>query len=1627
MTSRKKSFFEFWRSKEERRALLQRTDKLKLSPSQLSRLLGDSGVRAELQNARFAPLLPPVGTEVFRRFTPASLEEIKKERRKDKEVSEEDLLKPTSDLEAGKPLPFFYGDPPTELLNTPLEDLDPFYQSQKTFIVLSKGNIIHRFNADPSCYQLSPFSLLRTGAIKILIHSLFSLFIMLTVLINCAMMMMAVPPEWSEIAEYVFIAIYVFEAIIKIVARGFCVGHFTFLRDPWNSLDIVIIITACLTVFVDLGSISVLRFLKIMAITPGLRTTVGTLVQSVKRLANVIIVTVFFLSVFAAIGLQLFMGNLRQKCVINLFGNMGTNGSDFQEFTNNPEHQYFEPNHYDALLCGNSSFSRSCPEGFTCLKAGRNPNYGFTNYDSFSWAFLAMFRLMTQDYWEDLAHQIIAVGGKIYMIYLVVVLFLGSFYLLSLFMATIAMVTAEHSEASVAEAKRREEEITEILQALKKCEEDESEVSDKKDSPPQRKNSAAEIKNHKQEHTAIEGFKEEHTSCPPCCFSFIDHFLKWNCCGCWRWLKQRLYTFVMDPFFDLGIIICLIINIIFLSMEHYPMMLRFYQVLSIGHLVFTAIFTVEMILKIIALDPYGYFQVGWNIFDSIIVFVSLAELILVDVAGLYMLGSLILMRVIRLAKWWPSFNMLLRIMRNSVGALRNLTLVLVIMVVFFSVAGMQLFRRSYTDCVCRISTDCSLPRWHMADLFHAFLVVFRILCGEWIETMWDCMEVSGQTTCLIFFIMVLVIGKLLVLSLFMALLLANVAAPDKEEGGNKQRVIINRIRRALNCGQGTERTGPEKVKNEEDNKKEYLALTSVTSDQPVSECDVVPKVQKKKDDKNHDGNTPENCCCDKCYQCCSFLDIDTSRGKWRVWTNFRRCCLSIVEHSFFEALIIIIVVLSCIALVYNDIFLENLQVMKVVLNYAELVFACVFVVEMILMMVAFGFKRYFTNKWCWVEFAVVIVSLISVTSSMLGYASLTSIKCVRALRTVSFFPGTRVVVDVLLSIIPSLLDMLLVVLVAWLIFSILGVNLFAGKFYYCFNETSKEIIPPEWINNYTECYMLIEEGYTELRWKNQVFNYDNVNAGYLSLLQVTFKGAMDIMYAAVDSTEVESQPGYEKNPYMYLYFIGFIITSFFVFNFFIRGFINTINQLRHKFGGKHVFLTEGQKNLYRIKKKRFFNNKPQTPVPRPQQNKVQACVFDLVIKPCFEIFMFVIICISVVALMVETDDQNMVKTSILFWIHFILIIIFTIESILKIIAFGRRYFKDAWNILDFVLVIGSILGLFFSGFMKHYLGTPNLYSVIRLVRVLRILPLIPGTEGIRSLFGALVMALPALFNIGLLLFIIMFTFSVFGMSNFAYVKKAAMIDDLINFETVLSSMTCMFVITTGTGWGGLLYPIMVTPPDCDPGIENPGTSVRGNCGNPTLGVVFFSSYTAISLLLVISMYIAIILEIFDMNAEDSTEPLSEDDLQMFYNTWKTFDPDDSQCIQYSKLSEFCDTLKDPLRIPKPNTMKLIHMDLPLLPGDKIYYMDILPALTAQVFGDSGQVDALKANMEEKFKAKNTSQVSYEPISSTLHRKREEVAAAVIQRAYRKWRLATREGTEGQISQLNKETEIEPAR
>ncbi|KAJ7427817.1 hypothetical protein WISP_03671 [Willisornis vidua] len=1515
--------------------------------------------------------------------------------------------------------------------------------------------------------------------------------------------------------EYAFTGIYTFESLIKILSRGFCIDDFTFLRDPWNWLDFMVISMAYITEFVDLGNISalrtfrVLRALKTITVIPGLKTIVGALIQSVKKLSDVMILTVFCLSVFALIGLQLFMGNLRQKCVRwpppngtfgwdlgmdndtlvnstfydfmddftgnftgNFAGNFTSNFTsnntfDFEAYISDEANFYFLEGALDALLCGNSSDAGKCPEGYECMKAGRNPNYGYTSYDTFSWAFLALFRLMTQDYWENLFQLTLRAAGKTYMIFFVVVIFLGSFYLINLILAVVAMAYAEQNDATMLEEQQKEEEFQQLMEQLKKQqEEQEKMLQDRHSSSDSLPSTVAqkEQKEHdsdlnsdqdkakdcngrvipkitlqrsdtvidfnptfdaeKPDHNhltvgnqdgpglekrvgsaisvisnAVEELEEAHQKCPSWWYKFAHTFLVWNCCIPWVKLKEFVKMLVMDPFVDLGITICIVLNTVFMAMEHYPMTEEFENVLSVGNLVFTGIFTAEMVLKLIALDPYEYFQQGWNIFDSIIVTLSLVELGLANVQGLSVLRSFRLARVFKLAKSWPTLNMLIKIIGNSVGALGNLTLVLAIIVFIFAVVGMQLFGKSYTECVCKISVDCTLPRWHMHDFFHSFLIVFRILCGEWIETMWDCMEVAGQTMCLIVFMMVMVIGNLVVLNLFLALLLSSfsadsLAASDDDGEMNNLQIAIGRITRGIDFAKTFlltllrrlwkgKKVAPEEeqepskrdnsvlnhvdtaqepksgyldgltgkehifmdeldhmnfinnpnltvqvpIASEESDLYEETSTQSETedttkkplySDDGSSLCSTVdykPPAPEEEEvaEEAEEGNEPEECFTEGCVKRFPCLYVDITSEKGRIWWNIRKTCFRIVEHDWFETFIVFMILLSSGALAFEDIYIEQRKVIKTILEYADKVFSYIFVIEMLLKWVAYGFKVYFTNAWCWLDFLIVDVSLVSLTANWLGYSELGAIKSLRTLRA--------------------------------------------------------------------------------LRPLRALSRFEGMRA--------TFKGWMDIMYAAVDSREIEEQPQYEINLYMYIYFVVFIIFgAFFTLNLFIGVIIDNFNQQKKKM---NIFMTEEQKKYYNAMKK-LGSKKPQKPIPRPS-NKFQGKVFDFVTKQVFDITIMILICLNMVTMMVETDDQSELKTSVLYKINLVFIVIFTGECVLKMFALRYYYFTIGWNIFDFVVVILSILGIVLSDIIEKYFVSPTLFRVIRLARIGRVLRLIRGAKGIRTLLFALMMSLPALFNIGLLLFLVMFIYSIFGMSNFAYVKKESGIDDIFNFETFGNSIICLFQITTSAGWDGLLNPILNSgPPDCDPELENPGSSVKGDCGNPSIGIFFFCSYIIISFLIVVNMYIAIILENFNVATEESSEPLCEDDFEMFYETWEKFDPDATQFIAYSTLSDFVDTLQEPLKIPKPNKIKLVTMDLPMVAGDKIHCLDILFALTKEVLGDSGEMDALKASMEEKFMAANPSKVSYEPITTTLKRKHEEVCATKIQRAFRRYLL-----------------------
>ncbi len=153
--------------------------------------------------------------------------------------------------------------------------------------------------------------------------------------------------------------------------------------------------------------------------------------------------------------------------------------------------------------------------------------------------------------------------------------------------------------------------------------------------------------------------------------------------------------------------------------------------------------------------------------------------------------NLLKLRIFKLAKSWPTLNRLITIIGRTVGALGNLTFVLgfthktlylflkrknytylfiliyflrcaVIILFIFAVMGMQLFGESYTKPQNYMKlAGQEIPRWSFIDFSHSFMIVFRVLCGEWIESMWDCMVVHGNT-CVPFFLATKIIGGLVV-------------------------------------------------------------------------------------------------------------------------------------------------------------------------------------------------------------------------------------------------------------------------------------------------------------------------------------------------------------------------------------------------------------------------------------------------------------------------------------------------------------------------------------------------------------------------------------------------------------------------------------------------------------------------------------------------------------------------------------------------------------------------------------------------------------------------------------------------------------------------------------------------
>ncbi|XP_054720547.1 sodium channel protein 60E-like [Uloborus diversus] len=1622
----------------------------------------------------------------------------------------------------------------------------------ETFCVIAKRSssyYLYRYSAEDSLFVFSPWSSVRRSAIRISCHRYFELFVMTTILLNCIFLALSQPIEETE---YVFLIIYTVEMVIKIIAKGFILHKYTYLRNPWNWLDFLVVLSGYITlslqaIGVAIGNLSglrtfrVLRALKTVSITPGLKTIVNAMLHSLGMLAEVMTLTVFCLMVFALLALQLYVGVLRHKCIFNVpFQNVSH--ATYALHVNNRSSWLLDSDGQPAV-CGNRTGTRHCPENYTCLPGiDENPNFGYTNFDSYGWALLTTFQLITLDFWEDVYNKINAATGPTSVFFFMLVVFFGSFYLINLTLAVVAIAYEEEAATTLREQDKIKRftvglptRLYSTLLAIKMRSRMLHPTFRRRSRQPQRwcsprrgagntpnriqvrRNEISENASHRNsfrnsrrtfapgetlyeedEDDAEQHHRSSSRTKRTCLEEAPDIVISTGgqlpamgrtqgnfSRSCRQFLQitisifaqiRRILTLIVsDPLFDSFITVCILLNTAFLSFEHHGMTVKMERILRLGNLVFTIIFSLEAAVKLLALGR-SYFRSKWNVFDLVVVVVSLADLSFETVGGLSVLRTFRLLRVVKLAQAWPTMRLLLTIIASTLGAVGNMTLVLAVIVYIFAIMGVQLFGDIYA---AENFAPSPVPRWNFTDFWHSLLMMFRILCGEWVQPLWDCMRAAGEKyhVCIFLFLVALTVGNFLVLNLFLAMLLNSFNSQElkekrKEASDSKLLKGFQRIKgviRRTNVIHELDRVEPLQQRpspqpvfqkrrwsepgivlrpmsprrsNDTSNSvwDKFLlsrdipsTLSQYGSARMLAASDKTlnrhPLAQfHEKDPQNHSRDSSPLKKCDeenvlkeppKCCPSCIYRHLDTeNRPFFRYWKKGRRHVFNIVNHRVFEWVILLLIFSSSIVLCFEDVFLPDKPQLMKILGYFNFFFTACFVIEVLLKWIAFGFMVYFSSLWTTMDFIIVCVSVVSVVAESSGSGlyvlrAFRTLRALRPLRAISRWEGMKIVVNALMSAIPSIFNVLLVCLVFWLIFSIMGVQFFGGRFYRCIDEEGRTL-SPQVTADVGQCLIL------NYSWVNRDINFDNVGNAYLALFQVaTFEGWTEVMEYATDATEVGSQPYTEANFPAYIYFVTFIICgSFFTLNLFIGVIIDNFNMLKKKYEGGIVemFLTDSQKAYYTAMLK-LGRRKPQRIVTRPQNRYLRFC-YDVAMSRRFEMIVFALIILNMIAMTVEHYQQPDEVTHILETLNIVFTTIFGIEAVIKIIGLRQYYFTFPWNVFDLTVIVMSVIGIIFEEALQKLVISPTLLRVVRLIRIGRILRLIKAAKGIRKLLFALVISLPALFNIGALLFLVTFVYAIIGMSLFGHVKLpdtgggGSGLSEMVNFQTFANSMVLLFRLATSAGWNDVLDTLMVRPPNCD--IHYKGMP-NGNCGHPTIAVIYLVTYIIINFMVIINMYIAVILENLSQASKEETG-ISEEDIEMFYVCWSQFDPSASQFIHHSQLSDFVDSLEPPLGIEKPNEPALVAMNLPIATGDRIHCLDILHSLVNLVLGDvedSEEFRIVRRQVDQRFRKTFPTRNLVEIVSTTLKRKQQDNAAKVIQRTFKKHLVQKQNSTRGQ--------------
>ncbi|KAM6944935.1 calcium channel, voltage-dependent, N type, alpha 1B subunit, a [Lycodopsis pacificus] len=665
----------------------------------------------------------------------------------------------------------------------------------------------------------------------------------------------------------------------------------------------------------------------------------------------------------------------------------------------------------------------------------------------------------------------------------------------------------------------------------------------------------------------------------------------------------------------------------------------------------------------------------------------------------------------------------------------------------------------------------------------------------------------------------------------------------------------------------------------------------------------------------------------------------------------RRLCHYIVTLRYFEMSILVVIAMSSIALAAEDPVWTNAP-RNNVLRYLDYAFTGVFTFELVIKMVDLGLLlhpgAYFRDLWNILDFIVVSGALVAFAfSSQQGVTrgtkgkdistikSLRVLRVLRPLKTIKRLPKLKAVFDCVVNSLKNVLNILIVYILFMFIFAVIAVQLFKGKFFYCTDESKG--LEKDCKGQFLD-YDQDEVAAMPREWKKYEFHYDNVLWAFLTLFTVsTGEGWPTVLKHSVDATfeDTGPSPGYRIEMSIF-YVVYFVVFPFFFVNIFVALIIITFQEQ----GDKALSECSLEKNE-RACIDFAINARPLTRYMPQNTQSFQYRMWKFVVSPPFEYSIMIMIALNTIVLMMKFHGAPDFYEAMLKNLNIVFTTLFSLECILKIIAFGPlSYLKDAWNVFDFVTVLGSITDILVTEINDRLLNL----SFLRLFRAARLIKLLRQGYTIRILLWTFVQSFKALPYVCLLIAMLFFIYAIIGMQVFGNIElnEDTAINHHNNFRTFLQALMLLFRSATGEAWHEIMLSCL-SHRACD---ERSGT--HGNeCGSD-FAYFYFVSFIFLCSFLMLNLFVAVIMDNFEYLTRDSSI-LGPHHLDEFIRVWAEYDPAACGRIKYLDMYQMLLHMSPPLGLgkkcpPRVAYKRLVKMNMPIADDNSVHFTSTLMAL-----------------------------------------------------------------------------------